>query len=71
VGLRKPCTYSNRHLGHGIRGLIVTCIVWDLQKSEADPNLYFILVGSDPLILVMYVEYFFITGTKGIIVGAK
>ena len=25
------------------------------QKSEADPNLYYIVVGEDPLILVLYV----------------
>lgn len=25
------------------------------EKSEADPNLYYIVVGDDPLILVLYV----------------
>jgi hypothetical protein len=24
------------------------------EKSEADPNLYFIVVGEDPLILLLY-----------------
>ena len=32
------------------------------EKSEADPNLYYIVVGYDPLILVLYVDDFFITG---------
>ena len=32
------------------------------QKSEADPNLYFIMVGDDPLILLLYVDDLFITG---------
>ena len=31
------------------------------QKSEADPNLYFIMVGDDPLILLLYVADLFIT----------
>ena len=31
------------------------------QKSEADPNLYFIMVGDDPLILLLYVDDLFIT----------
>ena len=32
------------------------------QKSEADPNLYFIMVGDDPLILLLYVDELFNTG---------
>ena len=32
------------------------------QKSEADPNLYFIMVGDDPLILLLYLDDLFITG---------
>jgi hypothetical protein len=31
------------------------------EKSEADPNLYFITVGEDPLILFLYVDDLFIT----------
>jgi hypothetical protein len=34
------------------------------EKSEADPNLYFIVVGEDPLILVLYVDDLFITGAE-------
>ena len=31
------------------------------QKSEVDLNLYFIMVGDDPLILLLYVDDLFIT----------
>jgi hypothetical protein len=41
----------------------------EFTKSEGDPNLYFILVGSDPLILVMYIGYLFLTGAEDLIVG--
>jgi hypothetical protein len=40
-------------------------------KSEADPNLYFILVGDDPLILVLYVDDLFLTGAEELIAGCK
>ena len=41
------------------------------QKSEADPNLYFIMVGDDPLILLLYVDDLFITGGENPIVFCK
>ena len=34
------------------------------QKSEADSNLYFIMVGDDPLILLLYVDDLFITSEE-------
>jgi hypothetical protein len=40
-------------------------------KSEANPNLYFILVGADPLILVMYIDDLILTGIEDIIAGCK
>ena len=40
-------------------------------KSEADPNLYYIVIGSDPLILVLYVADLFITGESRLIEGCK
>jgi hypothetical protein len=40
-------------------------------KSEVDPNLYFILVGEDPLIMVLYVDDLFLISEKGIIKGCK
>ena len=32
------------------------------QKSEANPNLYFIMVGDDLIVLLLYVDYLFIIG---------
>jgi len=40
-------------------------------KSDADLNLYYIVVGDDPLILVLYVDHLFITGAKRLISGCK
>jgi hypothetical protein len=37
------------------------------QRSEADPNLYF-LAGEVPLILVLYVDDLFLTGDEQLIV---
>jgi hypothetical protein len=36
-----------------------------------DPNLYFILVGEYPLILVLYIDDLFLIGAEDIIVGCK
>jgi hypothetical protein len=44
---------------------------YGLYKSETNPNMYFILVGSNPLILVLYVDYLFLTGAYEIIAGCK
>jgi hypothetical protein len=40
-------------------------------KSEVDPNLYFILVEADPLILVLYVDDLFLIGAEELIAGCK
>jgi hypothetical protein len=40
-------------------------------KSEADPNLYLIQVGKDPLILVLYVDDLFLMGAKKLIASCK
>ena len=34
------------------------------QKTDADPNLYFIMVGDDLLILLLYVDDLFITSEE-------
>ena len=34
------------------------------RKSDVDPNLYYIVVSEDPLILVLYVDDLFITGAE-------
>jgi hypothetical protein len=41
------------------------------EKSEVDPNLYFIVVGEDPLILLLYVYDIFITGAERLITSCK
>jgi hypothetical protein len=41
------------------------------EKSEADPNLYYIIRGEDTLILILYVDDFFITGAEPLIVDCK
>ena len=40
-------------------------------KGEAHPNLYFLLVGDDPLILVLYVDDLFLTGVEKLIARCK
>jgi hypothetical protein len=41
------------------------------EKSGADPNLYFIMVGEDPLILLLYVDDLFIIGAERLISSCK
>ena len=40
-------------------------------KSEADSNLYFILVGSEPLILVLYVDDLILATVEKFLAGCK
>jgi hypothetical protein len=41
------------------------------EKSDIDPNLYFIIRGEDTLILILYVDDIFIIGAEDIIVECK
>ena len=41
------------------------------EKSDVDPNLYFIIRGEDTLILILYVDEFFIIGAKDLIAECK
>jgi hypothetical protein len=41
------------------------------EKSEVDPNLYFIVVGEDPLIILLYVDDIFITWAERLITSCK
>jgi hypothetical protein len=34
------------------------------KKTDVDPNLYYIVFGDDPIILVLYVDDIFITGVE-------
>eukprot|EP00253_Pinus_taeda_P008433 PITA_08433 len=40
-------------------------------KSDGDPNLYYLVVENDPLILVLYVDDLFLTGSSKLIKGCK
>ena len=37
------------------------------EKSEADPKFYYLVVGEDPIILVLYVDDLFIIGKERLI----
>ena len=41
------------------------------QKNEVDPNLYYIMVGGDLLILILYVDDLFITSEERLIAVCK
>jgi hypothetical protein len=41
------------------------------EKSDVDPNLYYIIRGEDTLILILYVDDLFITGLEHLIVECK
>jgi hypothetical protein len=41
------------------------------KKSVVDPNLYYHIVGDEFLILVLYVDNLFITGSERLIVECK
>jgi hypothetical protein len=40
-------------------------------KNEADSNLYYIMIGGEPLILVLYVNDLFLTGSQRLIADCK
>jgi hypothetical protein len=40
-------------------------------KSEEDPNLYFILIGLDTLMLFLYIDCLFLIVPEDLIVGCK
>ena len=41
------------------------------EKSEENPNLYYIIRGEDTLILILYVDDLFIAGAEHLIVDCK
>ena len=40
-------------------------------KSDAEPNIYYLRVGSEPLILVLYVDDLFLIGSSRLITDCK
>ena len=51
--------------------LMATCKKMGFIKSDADPNLYYLRVGDEPLILVLYVDDIFLTGSSRLIKDCK
>ena len=43
----------------------------DFTKSDAYPNLYYIFVGSDLIVLLLHVDDLFLIGLEKLIVGLK
>ena len=41
------------------------------EKSEVEPNLYYLVYGEDPIIVVLYVDDLFITGAERLIERCK
>ena len=63
-GLKQaPCAWYNR-IDNYLLGMGFT-------KSEVDSNLYYILVGGEPLILVLYVDDLFLIGSEKLIEDCK
>jgi hypothetical protein len=46
-------------------------MILGFNKSVFDPNLYYLFVNGESLILVLYVDDLFLTGTKSLIVKCK
>eukprot|EP00253_Pinus_taeda_P004435 PITA_04435 len=42
-----------------------------IAKSDTDPNLYYLVVDNEPLILVLYVDDLFLTGSSRLIGDCK
>lgn len=50
--------------------LTTTCSRWDSLR-DVDPNLYYLMVEDEPLILVLYVDDLFLVGSLGLIENCK
>lgn len=46
-------------------------VSFGFTTSVANPNLYYKVVGNDPLILVLYVDDMFLIGSEKLIVGCN
>jgi hypothetical protein len=63
-GLKEePCSWYEK-----MDGFLMS---FGFKKSVADPNLYYHIDGNECLILVLYVDDFFLTGSKRLIVKCK
>jgi hypothetical protein len=63
-GLKQaPCAWYNRIDSY--------LLEMGFTKSEADSNLYYIVIGGETLILVLYVDDLFMTGSRKLIAVAR
>ena len=69
--LKKPLNGQNQAPRAWYSGIDSYLMSIGFQKSQVDPNLYFIAVGGDPLILLLYVDDLFITGEEHLIAACK
>jgi hypothetical protein len=46
-------------------------MIFGLQQSVFDPSLYYNIVNGESLILVLYVDDLFLTGTESLIIECK
>jgi hypothetical protein len=72
ASLKRPCMDSSMHQKHCIPGLMDGYLQSvDFTKSEANPNLYYIFVGTNPLILMLYIMTCFLQVQRSSLLGAK
>jgi hypothetical protein len=62
---------SRNHLKLGMQGLMDTLWFLGFNKSVVYPSLYYNTINGECLILVLYVDDLFLTGTESLIVEFK
>jgi hypothetical protein len=63
-GLKQAPMAWHSRIDNYLQGMVFT-------KSEADSNLYYIIVGGESFILVLYVDDLFLTGSERLIAECK
>ena len=58
---------SSKHLVSWYRRMDEYLVNLGFTKSDADTNIYYNIVGDEPLISVLYVDDLFLTGNKKLI----
>eukprot|EP00253_Pinus_taeda_P027156 PITA_27156 len=72
VARLKKALYGLKHAPRALYGRIYGYLQkMGFVKSDADPNLYYLVVENEPLILVFYVDDLFVTGSSRLIGDCK
>jgi hypothetical protein len=72
VCLLRKAPYGLKQAPRAWYSRIYVCLLqMGFEKSEADPNLYYIIRGEDTLILILCVDDLFITGAEHLIAECK